>query len=722
MSDQPSEVSLHFLDYWRVVRNRAPIIITIFLLTFMTGYIKTVYYTQKIYGATAEIKVQKKEKDIPVFDHTISEGFDPVFFQAENEIIKSKTVLYPVINKLNLTKAWAKKFYGTDQELRSDQVYGILLGSFLEIEPKRGSNLIEITGKSDDPKEASVLANAVAQGYIDYRKSEEAKNFLRGSTNLEAEIEKQRTEVEKARAKVEELRKQYNIDSLGGGAQNDTQTTDQQLQQTMARLDEAKTEMVARQVRYDELQKLSLDQLIDTLPALGLEDSNLTSIRQQELDVETAIEALLKKGYGEDHPQVQTARAQLKKLHQQVLDLVDGKRNALGIDLKVSKSKLDQLEKDVDALREKARLEKTEKIVPFQEAKTDLENKETLLQNLELRLKQERIDSRVDGDPVIMISPAEPNEDPILPKKFLNFAISGTVGLILGLALAFFVEYLDTSVKTMDDVEKFLGIPVLAVIPDGVTTLNLEGPDSPHAEGYRILRAKIDLTPKETGGNTITMLSGGPGEGKSTTVFNLAFVCAQSGQSVLLIDADLRRPTLHNILGLPNRNGVADVFLGKGEAYEFIQPTNFPNLHVITAGDMPFSKMGAFSALRLREMLDDLKQRYDVVLLDAPPVLGISDGSVIAHECDITLLVIQHRRYPRDISLRAKRAVEEVKGNLVGVVLNAVSIKSDEAYYYYSSYGNYYSGYGNRSEEKKGKPGRKAALKPEGSRIGSDSF
>ena len=118
--------------------------------------------------------------------------------------------------------------------------------------------------------------------------------------------------------------------------------------------------------------------------------------------------------------------------------------------------------------------------------------------------------------------------------------------------------------------------------------------------------------------------------------------------------------------------------------------TSVPNLHFISAGDMPMVEMGSFSGMKLREILSDLKLRYDLVLLDAPPVLGISEGSVIAHEVDACILVIQHRRYPRDISLRAKRAIEEVKGNLIGVVLNAVAIQSDEAYYYYSSYGNYY--------------------------------
>jgi capsular exopolysaccharide synthesis family protein len=306
----------------------------------------------------------------------------------------------------------------------------------------------------------------------------------------------------------------------------------------------------------------------------------------------------------------------------------------------------------------------------------------------------------------------------------VNLIVSAVVGVVLGLALAFFIEYLDTSVKTMDDVERFLGMPVLAVIPQGVAPLNHEGGESLHAEPYRILRAKIDLTPSDGQGRSISVVSGGPGEGKSTTLFNLAYVCAQSGQSVLIVDADLRRPTVHRILGIENFHGLADVLMDRGGPAEMILATDIANLHVLTAGDMPMDMMGNFNANRVHEILSDLKQRYDVVLVDSPPILGISDGSVIAHEVDVTLLVIQHRRYPRDIAARAKRAIDEIRGNLVGVVLNAVAIKSDEAYYYYSSYGDYYSkgGKNKKRTEPSAAARKQASIRMDHNGNGSESF
>jgi capsular exopolysaccharide synthesis family protein len=284
----------------------------------------------------------------------------------------------------------------------------------------------------------------------------------------------------------------------------------------------------------------------------------------------------------------------------------------------------------------------------------------------------------------------------------------------VGVVIAFLIEYLDTSVKTMADAESLLGLPVLTVIPNkgGPMQLNQDAARLPHAEGYRILRAKLDLKVQNGIGPSLTMLSGGPGEGKSTTIYNLAIVCAQAGQSVILVDCDLRRPTLHSLFNISNDRGIANYLRGEGDALEFIQQTPLPKLHVLTAGEMPMSEIGTLAGDKIRYLLDDLKQRYDLVLVDSPPVLGISDGSIIAREVDYVILVIQHRRYPREISLRAKRTIEEVHGNCVGMVLNCVSIKSDDSYYYYSNYGSYYY---NKKDARTKK--RKDSLKIEGKSL-----
>jgi Mrp family chromosome partitioning ATPase len=203
------------------------------------------------------------------------------------------------------------------------------------------------------------------------------------------------------------------------------------------------------------------------------------------------------------------------------------------------------------------------------------------------------------------------------------------VGLVLGLSLAFFIEYLDTSIKTMDDVERYLGISVLAVIPKGAKFLSIDDPNSRFTEGYRILCAKLNLTGARSSARSITVLSGGPGEGKSTTTFNLGWVCAQSGMKVLMIDGDIRRPNLHNALQIENTLGLGEYLAGQASLDELIQSTSIPNMEVLTAGNLGPEDLGGFSRSRIASLLEICRPNYDVILIDSPPVLGSS-----AHPCN----------------------------------------------------------------------------------------
>lgn len=680
--------TLHFNDYLKILKNRLGIILTIFLLTMGTGYFLTFHYLKKVYASTAQVSILKKDKDIEVFKGN-ADFFDPVYFQTQIEQIKSKEILYPVIEKLGLQKAYGKEFLGTDASLTQEQAYDILKFKKMDIDVKRGTFMIEIRVQSLNPQEAALVANTVAETYIEFRKNESSSKYERGLTNLSQQVERQRDEVKKAREKIEELRKSLGVDMMPGSSR-DQQLSDAELQRKSTQLDELKSDMVARKVRFEQLQKLPLDKLIDTLPALGLEDANLTSIRQNQLTIEAELSKVKNSGLGEDHPKVQSMEAQVKKLTEQVQSLVEGKRNALAIDLKVSEAKVSQLDQEVKSLITQVRSEKTDKLAPFVEAQNETDRQQNILDALEVRFRQEKAETKIEGDPVRLNSQAEPSSYPIKPRKLLNMGLSALIGLAMGVGVAFFIEYLDTSVKTLTDVEKILELPVLAVIPKGVKPLNKLGYDPDYTESYRILRAKMNLEDSAHKGSVIAALSGGPGEGKSTTLYNLAVVCAQAGQRVVIMDGDLRRPSVHRNAKIENNIGLADLIQDPSiDPHSVVFESPMPNLFIITAGRMPSEQLGSFNATRLRQILEELKTQYDLIFVDSPPILGVSDGSTIAREVDQTILIIQHRRYPRDISLRAKRAIEEVNPKIAGVVLNSVSIGSDDTYYYYSSYKQY---------------------------------
>jgi capsular exopolysaccharide synthesis family protein len=512
--------------------------------------------------------------------------------------------------------------------------------------------------------------------------------------------------VEDARAAVEKMRQDLgaqHIDIPGGAANGLTERLESDLNSRKSDLLAAQEDYDARRVMLESVIKLPDDQFISTLDGLGRSEPDIDALRSSVLQKETDITKLLSDGFQENHPQILSLKAELDAQKQQIADLIAGLRRAMGVDTDIAKSHVDLLQSQVDELTQKVREDTTNALVPFRDAQRLLDQQQSLLDALNVRLKQVIADSQLQESPVRIISRAQPPEYPTTPNTKLNYTVSIVAGLFVGLGVAFLIEYLDTSVKTMADAETLLGLPVLTVIPNkgGPMPLIQDSGRLPHAEGYRILRAKLDLKVQNGIGPSLTMLSGGPGEGKSTTIFNLAIVCAQAGQSVILVDCDLRRPTLHDLLGVSNERGLSNFLRGEGEAVSFVQRTAIPKLQVLTAGNMPMSEIGVLAGDKIRNMLDDLKQRYDLVLIDAPPVLGISDGSIIAREVDYVILVIQHRRYPREISLRAKRAIEEVHGNCVGMVLNCVAVKSDDSYYYYSSYGNYYKKKPERTKKRK---------------------
>jgi polysaccharide biosynthesis transport protein len=331
-------------------------------------------------------------------------------------------------------------------------------------------------------------------------------------------------------------------------------------------------------------------------------------------------------------------------------------------------------------------------------AKKDLEFEKQMRQTMLMRIMQESVDTKLPKNSIMeLVDRAEVEEKPVRPNIPLNIALGILVGLFVGIGLAFFIEYLDTSVKTIDDVERTLGAHVLGVIPQNVGNLMEEGPDSPHAEAYRVLRTNLLFARKNAEANTLTIVSGGAGEGKSTTVFNLATVFAQSGQRVLIVDSDLRRPSIHKFLKLSNSIGLTNYLMKQKELEEVIQTTKVPNLDFMASGKLPSSALGILNSSRMKECINEVRRRYDIVLFDSPPIMGVSDASILASEVDMTMLVVQYRKYPQAMTIRAKQMVEKVGGTLVGVVLNNINISQDSYYYYYSGY--YYDYYSKRDEE-----------------------
>jgi polysaccharide biosynthesis transport protein len=339
-----------------------------------------------------------------------------------------------------------------------------------------------------------------------------------------------------------------------------------------------------------------------------------------------------------------------------------------------------------------------EKYRPYFAVKREVDTQQRIFDAIQLRILQENVDASLPKKSIVRITDkAETSLRPVRPNVPLNIALGVIVGLVMGFGLAFFIEYLDTSVKTIDDVERALQAPVLGVIPQNVGALIHEGPESPHAEAYRVLRTNVLFSRKDASMNSLTVVSGGAGEGKSTTIFNLATVFAQNGQRVLIVDSDLRRPSLHKLLNVSNSIGLTNHLLKQNTLEEVVQTTTLPTLHFLPSGKLPSSSLGILNSVQMKEFIAEVKRRYDFVFFDSPPIMGVSDASILASEVDLSLLVIQYRKYPQAMTLRAKQMVEKVGGHLLGVVLNNINISQDSYYYYYSGY--YYDYYSKHDDD-----------------------
>jgi len=684
------ESKLHFLDYWRIIRIRKTVILAVFLLVVITATLVT-FILPESFASTARIKVERDNPDIQgIAERPLGPGYDPYFIQTEFETIQSETVLGKVVESQNLNKIWGEKFRGQGEQLKTPEAVA-MLKQRMDLRPVRNTSFIEIKVFSDNRDEAADLANGIAKAYKDFRKEQRQELYISGIRAVEDRLTEQDVKIRKTTGELEQLRDDLKVPDVAALENTPTILLSAE---TIHRIEqvriETKTELVRQETLLNKFKDLKRDELIQVIPT-SIPDTLLNSLLEQQNLTEQSL-VVRTKELGEKHPDTLKLQAQREEQKEKIDKRVDGILISMDARVASMRTSLAQLEAEVEKATS-TDIEKAKSSRPYFDKKRELEEQMRFGQLLRMKIASERIDQQLPKTTMVEImDSAKPGPKPVRPNKALNIALGIIIGLVVGVGLAFFIEYLDTSVKTIDDVERSLQSPVLGVIPQNVGLVVEEGMDSPHAEAYRVLRTNLLFSRKDDKLNTIAVVSAGAGEGKSTTVFNLASVFAQAHQRVVIVDSDLRRPTLHKMLRVTNSIGLTNYLLKQNTLEEVIQTTNLPCLDFLASGKLPSSSLGILSSGQMRELITDLKQRYDFVFFDSPPIMGVSDASILASEVDMTLQVIQYRRYPQPMNIRAKQLIEKVGGNLVGIVLNNINMSQDESYYYYSGYyHDYYS-------------------------------
>lgn len=687
---EAGEVKLHFLDYWRVIRVRWGIILLVFLLVMITASVTTYFMPKKFQSSAAmELKTDPRTTVLSGGNPSFGGNLSPLFISTQYEIIQRKEVLYPVIERLKLEEKW-----GTNGEKMRREYVWYQLKSMLNVRQLRNTEMLEMIAESTDPKEASDIANAVAEVYVEERGRQNRERTGKGLTELKVQVDAQEEKVKAAQDRVNHLRAELfemGFPDIGDDVQQNFGTPVANVLMTKEQeVNAAKTKLATLKSQFENIEKLTDDALVENLQQLNIPDPTVQQVLPVFKQAVAEKARLLNSGLGPRHPSVTAIQAQMDVFKKQLKDQSSSIRQTLATNIRIEEGTLATLEEQVVKLREeqqKAKVKSSEYVTAKQKYAEERAIYLQLNNDYQIKSAQENITI----DPVKIWEYAEPATTPSSPRWVLNLALGAVIGLVIGIGLAFFIEYLDTSVKTMEDVENFLGVPVLAIIPKDIDLLHKVSGDTPDAEAYRILRTNIEFNRKSATANTISMVSGGPGEGKSTTLANMAYTFAQGGYSVLIVDADLRRPTQHKLFSLSNDVGLTTYLTTDIRLDDVIFPTGFDNLQIMPSGILPTDAVGILNSQRMSDMISELKGRYDMVFFDSPPILGVSDASVLASEVDLCILVVQHRRFPRSMLTRVKQSVVNVGGTILGVVLNNVDLKHDPNYQYYTSYYDYYA-------------------------------
>jgi capsular exopolysaccharide synthesis family protein len=685
-SPQQNEATLHAVDYWQVIKNRYGIILLTLLLVFMTAAVIT-YVMPKKYESSATIEVKPRSVGQSPFEGANMQSYGstpmtPQFFGTEFEKIKSSKSLAKVVENLELVTKW-----GVDKETAIRILKGIV-----NTQNIRGTDLISITVRHTDKDDARNVTAEVARAYKAYRTEIESRDADRGLYELNKAVRDQEDKVEERRKVLATIVRTKGIiykgqDSFYGQSGVDE---DQGARSALQTFNELEQEKMQLESQISSLLKYDSDQLMVYAAGLNLPDNVIKNLLPEYNTARRSLEALKINGLGDRHPTVLAAADQIAAMKIQLDEGVVNLRATLQAQLDMASDRLQKVEIMKDDSREEA-IKRGLDAQDYVDAKRDFETDQQLLQSMKLKQIGKTITDKIVDESIEVHEEPQISQSPVSPNVTLNLVLGAVVGMIFGIGIAFFLEYLDTSVKSLEDVERYLQVPVLAVIPKDVGILHKQSGMSPDAEAYRILRTNIEFNRKNPEDNAITVVSGGAGEGKSTTLVNLAYICAQGGYTTLMIDADLRRPRLHTFFDINNSVGLTNYLTTELMLEDVILQTPVDNLYFMPSGILPADAAGILNSRRMSELIQDVKQRFDLVLVDSPPILGVSDASVLASEVDLTMIVVQHRKLPRNMLLRVKQAVENVGGNVIGVVLNNVDVRSDSQYQYYTSYYTYYA-------------------------------
>jgi succinoglycan biosynthesis transport protein ExoP len=704
-------------SYWRTVRKRWPFVVLSMIIATVVAFVYT-YRQAKVYESTCQVIIDAQPPQVlPGSKEVVEMGAgsfwgNKEFYETQYRIIQSTNVGQRTAEKLGLQyDPDYSGVLGPNHDLAS---LGRAVASQVSVKPVKDSRLALITVTDGKPQRAALIANTIADTYIEYNldyKLEGARTAMAWLAEQESDLKRQ---LEESELRLYQFKKDRNLlavslDDKQSMLSSNLASVNQKLTDLrISRLAlEAKRRMIER-AREDINDRETLPELRDST-AIQMLRTGYTQLSKDYAELSTK--------YGPEHPRMKALQDQMEVIRKAYVKEIDG---ALATFEKNYEEVVDN-EHSLKALMEQ---EKNEAIdlakveVEYRPLLRASQQNDKMYGIISTRQKEIDITGPMRTNNVRVLERAVVRTAPIRPKPIQNLMLGLLLGLGTGIALAFAIESLDNTLKTQADVEQFLGVPVLGLVPvigsqgepqealsDDLRQRDLGvflDPKSVAAECCRSIRTNILFMSPDRPIRTMLITSPSPQEGKTTTAINLGVTMAEAGGRVLLIDTDMRRPRLHRSFGVGNQFGISTVIVGKTTLEEAVKHTDVPNLDVLTCGPVPPNPSELLHTDRFTAVLADCAKLYDRVILDSPPTSAVTDPAVLGNLVDGVVLIIKAGETTRDSAIHARRQLMSAKARVVGVIVNAIDF-SNPAYgyeYYYRNYYRYGYTYGGGPDQK----------------------
>ena len=628
---------------------------------------------------------------------------DLQFYQTQYKIIGSKEIAQKVAERLGLGADvdFPVPHAGTPGQVRD--VTGAVMGE-VAVKPIKDSRLALITVEDRQPERAAQIANAIATAYIESNLEYKLEGTIAAATFLGDQVVSVGDKLKRAELSVYEYRRKHQLlDTSLDARQSLISQNVQAFTQKLAELRLKKLELEsARKLIVGARDNLDAE---ETLPEVR-ENPVVQQLRVTYVDLNKTL-AELETIYGDKHPKIESLKNKLAKVRQEYVGEIDKllkanenryltlEDNEVNLNKMLSKEKRDAIE-----------LSKLE--VEYRPLVREADDTLNLYKLITQRQKETGLSGLVRTNNVRIMDSAVPNPGPVKPRPFANLALALVVGLMLGVAAAVGAEALDNTIKSQEEVEAVLGVPVLGMLPImGERTLGSKAsPEeqkqrdlsvfhdlrSAAAEACRSIRTNLMFLSPDAPLKTLVVTSPGPEEGKTTTAINLAITMAQAGGRVLLVDTDLRRPRIHRAFGMKNVIGISNAVVGEKSLEEVVFQTVVPNLDVCPCGPLPPNPAELLHTRKFKDLMAECGRRYDRIIFDSPPTSAVTDPVIVGHLADGVVLVVRAGHTTREAALFARRQLEDAKAQLLGCIINQVNPSDPYYNYYYRSYqyGGYY--------------------------------